>query len=96
MVDITMSDDGKPTCIANSISMPVTGSIGKYNLTKKLGKGFSAKVKLAHTNDGQEYALKIFDLTTQSNDKNFIQMLKEEFQTTISLRHKHIVRYYEF
>ena len=36
-----------------SSKLPITGTIGNYQLTKKLGVGFSAKVKLAHTPDGQ-------------------------------------------
>ena len=96
MVDTAMTDASMPTIVANSQAMPVTGTIGNFQLTKKLGSGFSAKVKLAHTADGHEYALKIFDLTRQSNDKNFIGMLKEEIKATMGLKHKHIIRYHEF
>lgn len=65
-------------------------------MTKTLGHGFSAKVKLAHTSDGKDYALKIFDLTKENNDTNFIKMLKEEINATMGLKHKHIIRYHEF
>ena len=48
----------------------ITGTLedGKYTLTKTLGTGFSAKVKLAHDKDGKEYAIKIFDLNNEMND----------------------------
>ena len=68
MVDVSIPENNQPTGVATSINQPVTGTIGNYQLTKKLGIGFSAKVKLAHTSDGKEYALKIFDLTKESND----------------------------
>ena len=50
---------------------------------------------MAHTPDGTEYALKIFDLEKDTNDTNFIKMLKEEISATMQLRHKHIIRYHE-
>ena len=97
MVDLALTNNSQSTAgTAFSTTQPVTGSIGNYQLTKKLGVGFSAKVKLAHTPDGRDFALKIFDLSKETNDKNFIHMLKEEIQATMGLKHKHIVRYYEF
>ena len=57
MVDITTEN---PPSLSQTL--PVTGTIGNYQLTKKLGVGFSAKVKLAHNADGQQFALKIFNL----------------------------------
>lgn len=47
----------------------VTGVLDKYKLTKTLGSGFSAKVKLAYADDGKEYAIKIFDLAKSENGK---------------------------
>jgi hypothetical protein len=37
--------------------------VREYTLEKTLGSGFSAKVKLASDPQGNQYALKIFDLT---------------------------------
>ena len=58
MVDIDSSGVAK----GFSARYPVKGRVGPYNITKKLGSGFSATIRLAHTDDGTSYALKIFDL----------------------------------
>ena len=47
-----------------------SGSIDGYQLGRTLGSGYSAKVKLAFDDKGEQYALKIFDLTRQEiNEK---------------------------
>jgi len=92
MVDITSS--GLPQGF--SAQYPVKARIGKYNITKKLGSGFSATIRLAHTDDGTSYALKIFDLRKEGNDAKFLKLIQEEVQATIGLQNKHIVRYYEY
>ena len=53
-------------------------TIDGYTLTKTLGQGFSAKVKLAHDSTGNEYALKIFDLNNPKNNKKAMDLLKKE------------------
>ena len=75
---------------------PIKGVVDKYNLTKTLGKGFSAKVKLAHKDDGSDYAIKLFDLSDAQNNARFMNLLKDEVEATMRLDHKHIVKYYEF
>lgn len=75
---------------------PVKGKIGPYNITKKLGSGFSATIRLAHTDDGTSYALKIFDLRKEGNDEKFLKLIREEVQATTQLEHKNIVKYFEF
>ena len=47
----------------------IKGTLDKYSLTKTLGSGFSAKVKLAHDESGKEFAIKIFDLKNAMNDE---------------------------
>ena len=47
----------------------IKGTLDNYKLTKTLGSGFSAKVKLAHDESGKEFAIKIFDLKKEMNDK---------------------------
>lgn len=79
-----------------SAQYPVKARLGKYNVTKKLGAGFSAKIRLAHTDDGTSYALKIFDLRKKENNTKFLKLVQDEVQNTIGLNNKHIVRYYEF
>ena len=92
MVDIASSglDSGF------SAKYPVKARLGPYNITKKLGAGFSATIRLAHTDDGTSYALKIFDLRKETNDQKFLKLIREEVQATIGLDNKHIVKYYEF
>ena len=71
-------------------------TIDGYTLTKTLGQGFSAKVKLAHDSAGNEYALKIFDLTNPKNNKKAMDLLKKEVDACNKLQYKHIVKYNEF
>ena len=42
-------------------------TIDQYTLEKTLGSGFSAKVKLASDPQGNQYALKIFNLNNPQN-----------------------------
>ena len=92
MVDIASSG----TESGFSAKYPVKAKIGPYNITKKLGSGFSATIRLAHTDDGTSYALKIFDLRKEGNDDKFLKLIQEEVQATIGLKNKHIVNYFEF
>ena len=45
----------------------MTSRLDSFSLQQTLGRGFSAKVKLARNQENQEYALKIFNL----EDPNF-------------------------
>ena len=81
MVDITSSGLEQ----GFSKQYPVKGRIGEYNITKKLGAGFSATIRLAHKDDGTSYALKIFDLRKEGNDDKFLKLINEEVQATIGL-----------
>ena len=54
----------------------ITGTLDKYRLTKTLGSGFSAKVKLGIDEDGNEFAIKIFDMENPSNNKRQMELLK--------------------
>ena len=74
----------------------MTSTIDQFTLTKTLGSGFSAKVKLARDSNDAEYALKIFDLTNPTNNKKAIDLLKKEVEATQKLDHKNIVKYYQF
>ena len=74
----------------------MTSVIDEYKVSKTLGEGFSAKVKLAEGPDGKQYALKIFDLSKESNNKNAMRYMKEEVQMTMNLSHKNIVKYHNF
>ena len=60
----------------------MTSTIDGFTLTKTLGSGFSAKVKLAHDANNDEYALKIFDLTNPVNSKKAVDLLKKEVEAT--------------
>ena len=55
----------------------MTNVIDSYRLTKTLGSGFSAKVKLAYDSEDNECALKIFDLTNPDiNIENTMELIK--------------------
>ena len=71
-------------------------TIDEYTLEKTLGSGFSAKVKLASDPQGNQYALKIFDLTNPQNNSKAIELLKKEVESTQKLDHHNIVKYYAF
>ena len=71
-------------------------TIDEYTLEKTLGSGFSAKVKLASDPQGNQYALKIFDLTNPQNNSKAIELLKKEVDSTQKLDHHNIVKYYAF
>ena len=68
-----------------SMPHPIKARIGKYNITKKLGAGFSATIRLAHTDDGTSYALKIFDRSKEGNDDKFLRLVDEEVRATLNL-----------
>ena len=53
-------------------------------------------MKLALGSDGNEYALKIFDLTNPRNNKKALDLLKKEVEACNKLQYKHIVKYHEF
>ncbi len=56
----------------------MTSTIDQYTLGKTLGSGFSAKVKLGQTPDGNEVAVKIFRLDNPEFNKRAFQLLKDE------------------
>ena len=74
----------------------MTSTIDNFEISKTLGSGFSAKVKLAKDEDGNQYALKIFDLGNKHNNERAMKYLKNEVQMTMNLSHKHIVKYHKF
>ena len=71
-------------------------TIDQYTLEKTLGSGFSAKVKLASDPQGNQYALKIFNLNNPQNNAKAIELLKKEVESTQKLDHQNIVKYYQF
>ena len=91
---VSVADSG--TSQGFSAQHKVKGQLGKFLVTKKLGAGFSATIRLAHTEDGTSYALKIFDRSKPENDDKFLALVDEEVSATIDLKHRNIVKYYEF
>ena len=51
-------------------------SLDQYTLGKTLGRGVSAKVKLAQDPQGNWFALKIFNMNNPANNAKFMEMLK--------------------
>lgn len=74
----------------------MTSTLGQYSLGRTLGSGFSAKVKLGTTPDGNQYAVKIFRLDNPEFNQRAFQLLKDEVQSVQTLDHKHVVKYFEF
>ena len=74
----------------------ISGMLDQYRLTKTLGSGFSAKVKLAYDQEGKQYAIKIFDLAKAENSTRQMELIKQEVEATLKLRHKFIAGYYDF
>lgn len=72
------------------------GSLDGFTLGRTLGSGFSAKVKLGTSQDGTEYALKIFRLDNPQFNERAFKLLKEEVDATTQLDHRHVVKYFEF
>ena len=58
--------------------MPST--IGNYKLGKTLGEGVTAKVKLGTSPDGQQVAIKIFDITKPNIANQIDKLMAHEFE----------------
>lgn len=67
-----------------------------FTLGRTLGSGFSAKVKVGIDSEGNEYALKIFNLNDPNFSKRAFKLLKEEVAATTQLKHENVVCYHEF
>ena len=50
----------------------VSAKLEDFTIGRKLGQGFSAKVKIGVAPDGTERALKIFDLKNARNDERML------------------------
>ena len=50
----------------------VSAKLDDFTIGRKLGQGFSAKVKIGVAPDGTERALKIFDLNNAKNDERML------------------------
>ena len=50
----------------------VSAKLDDFTIGRKLGQGFSAKVKIGVAPDGTERALKIFDLKNARNDERML------------------------
>ena len=74
----------------------MTAHIDGFTIGRTLGSGFSAKVKLGTSQDGTEYALKIFRLDNPQFDAKAFKLLKDEVEATTQLDHRHVVKYFEF
>ena len=77
-------------------SAPQTTTLDGFTLGRTLGSGFSAKVKLAKSQDGTEYALKIFRLDNPEFDERAFRLLKAEIEAAEQLTHRNVVKYHAF
>ena len=60
----------------------MTATLDGFTLGRTLGSGFSAKVKVGQDQQGQEYALKIFDLNNPNFNQRAFKLLREEVDAT--------------
>ena len=74
----------------------MTSTLDGYTLGRTIGNGFSAKVKVGTDSEGNEFALKIFDLANPNFNQRAFKLLREEVEATTKLQHDNIVRYFEF
>lgn len=75
--------------------MGVANNIGKYQLSRTIGEGTFAKVKLAvNTENGQYVAIKIID-KHMVMENNLIFQVQREIRTMKLLHHPNIVRIHE-
>ena len=70
--------------------------VDNYTLGKTLGAGVSAKVKLAQDPQGNQYALKIFDLQNENVTQKTVELLRNEVAIYRNLKHENIVRLFDF
>ena len=74
----------------------MTATLDGYTLGATLGTGFSAKVKRATDQNGNEFALKIFDLANPNFNQRAFKLLREEVEATTKLSHENVVHYHDF
>lgn len=72
----------------------MNGTLDRYTLRKELGMGASAKVYVGETQDGTQYAVKVFDLTDVTTKQTFLKLLKNEQLVGEKLNHQNVVRYH--
>jgi serine/threonine protein kinase len=70
--------------------------LDQYTVTKTLGKGASAVVKLGTTSDGKRVALKIFDKQNPKNTQKALNALKNEVDSFRLLNHPYMVNLIDF
>ena len=69
-------------------------SVGKYNITKQIGKGSFAKVYKAYHKDTKELvAIKAVDL--KKLNKKLLESLETEIAILFKINHPHIIRLYD-
>ena len=79
------------------LSNKKTASIDGYKLGRKLSEGASAIVMLGTSEDGTEYAMKIFPKNNSKyNYSKAVNNLEEEIKIVKSFDHKHVVKYFDF
>ena len=72
------------------------GTLDTFIVGQTLGRGAQAKVKVARDANGQQYALKIFDLANPLFTERSWNNLIKEVNAMSQLQHPNIVRSYNF
>ena len=71
-------------------------TIDQFTLGKKLGSGVTAKVYEALDDQGNEFAIKVFDHSNPRVTAQIFQYLQNETQAALNLNHTNVVRYHAF
>ena len=71
-------------------------SIDQYTLGRKLGAGATAKVYEAMDDQGQEFAVKVFDHSNPRVTQQIFQYLQDETKAALHLNHTNVVRYFAY
>ena len=71
-------------------------TIDHYAIGGKLGEGATAKVYEALDDQGNSFAIKVFDHSNPRYGRELLKYLREETNAAFHLNHKNVVRYVDF
>lgn len=71
-------------------------TLDEFTLGHKLGSGGMAKVYLAKTADGREFALKVFKWDNKDFDRESFVQVQNEYHQSAQLSNEHVVKFYGF